>query len=206
MASFFFFYSILFPEPHLPVHLPICLPWTRLESQTGTCHTSHVDCFSICLAVTVAIRKSCFPLFVAFQYITPVPPTFPVALRRLVLPGAARFPAATRALPPPSSTRPARRLKGAVTELFALRAQTPPPPQRSDAYNTREWNNIVVQTADRQTVAAELAPRAKAKGTNLLRVCSVTLYWKKKGGGGQRKTDPWPLQNHLTFTVSLFSL
>lgn len=79
----------------------------------------------------------------------------------------------------PTSTRTLC-LKGA--ELFPLLK-----PRGRTLYNKYD---------DEQTVAAEM-------WTDLLRVCGVTQHWKT--GVRQRKTDPWPLQNHLTFTVSLFS-
>lgn len=130
------------------------------------------------------------------------PPTFP-----WYAPSHPWFPTSTRAyffVVFCFFTRPARRLKGTVTELFPLPAAHAAARTVCGRMRTTCTTGRTLPCRRQGGVATGLHDQQKEKGTNLLHVWGVMQRCER--GRGQRKTDPWPLQNHLTFTVSIFSL
>lgn len=131
----------------------------------------------------------------------PAPPTFPWCA-----PSHPGFPASTRAffcLFFVFSQDLRDVWKAPSLNSFHSLLHTPPPERSADgcAQHARLEEHY---RADAREELRQGCTTSKRKGDKF-----VACLWDDAAlqrGRGQRKTDPWSLQNHLTFTVSFFSL
>lgn len=154
-----------------------------------------------CQHTNSAISKSCFPLFVAFQYIT---------TQRQFRPRSQWHCTVSSFLGTRSSLHQHFFFFSHKTcKTFGRRHHWTPSAAHAAADvcvpHARAEERCCADARMRNGCGRVCTTSKGKKGTHFVAClwCDAALRGE---GEAQRKTDPWPLQNHLTFTVSLFSL